>query len=87
VKDRAREVYLGMSRLFLLVGGVVAVLGLADLLFDLELFRGSPVLTSLFVLAIGGALYWTARTAPPHTEEGAHVEAIDEGDQGRDGHG
>lgn len=77
MKDEARRVYLGMARLFLIVGGVVAALGLADLAFGLELFRGSPVLTSLFVLTIGGALHWTARTAPRQTEEPAAVDEQD----------
>jgi hypothetical protein len=68
VTDRSRGVYLGMARLFLLVGAVVGLLGLVDQILAQGIFRGNPIWTSLFLLGIGGLLYWTATTAESRAE-------------------
>ena len=64
--ERARAAYLSIAGVMLAIGGAGLVLGLIDGAFSLGLFRGSPVLTALFVLAIGGALRWTALSAEAH---------------------
>ncbi|CAN5796017.1 hypothetical protein BH23DEI1_BH23DEI1_09300 [soil metagenome] len=82
--DGARRAYLGLARLFLLVGGVVAALGIANGLLALELFQGSPVWTSLFLLGIGGLLHWTATTAERRDDEpAAEVSERESGERDR----
>ena len=58
--ERSRRAYLSIAGVMLAIGGAGLVLGLVDGAFSLGLFRGSPVLTAVFVLAIGAALRWTA---------------------------
>jgi hypothetical protein len=85
--DGKRTVYLGMARLFLIVGGVVGLLSLADRALTLDVFRGNPIWTSLFLLGIGGLLHWTATTAerrPEPIEESAR-EPQDDARRERDG--
>jgi hypothetical protein len=77
VTENSRRAYLGLSKLFLAVGGVAAVMGAADRVLGLEIFRGSPVGTSLFLLVVGGLLHWTATTAK------ASGEVQDEADRDR----
>jgi hypothetical protein len=69
VTDRSRSAYLGLAKLFLVVGGAVGLMGVVDVLFSVELFRGSPVGTAVFLLAIGGLLHWTASTAPRREDD------------------
>jgi hypothetical protein len=71
VTDRSRRAYLGLARLFLVVGSAVGLVGALDALLGLELFRGSPVGTALFLLVIGGLLHWTATTAPRRSDDEA----------------
>lgn len=73
--DGSRKVYLGMARLFLLIGAVVGLLGLGDQVIGLDVFRGSPIGTALFLLAIGGLLHWTATTAERRIEQPDEGEA------------
>lgn len=80
--DRARSVYLGMARLFAIVGGVIAVSGIVDAVLGLGIYRGSPVWTSLFLIAIGALLHWTARSAEARPDE-VEVEGGEE--PGREG--
>ncbi len=66
--ERARAAYLSIAGVMLAIGGAGLVLGLVDGAFALGLFRGSPVLTAVFVLAIGAALRWTALSAEVRDE-------------------
>jgi hypothetical protein len=75
VTDAARKVYLGMARLFLLIGAVVGLVGLGDQVIGLDVFRGSPIGTALFLLTIGGVLHWTATTAERRIERPDDGEA------------
>jgi hypothetical protein len=75
VTDGSRKAYLSIAGVMLTIGGVGMALGLVDGAFSLGLFRGSPVLTAGFVLAIGAALRWTALTADARPEA-----AEDDGD-------
>lgn len=61
--ERSRQAYLSIAGVMLAIGGAGVALGLVDGAFSLGLFRGSPVLTAVFVLAIGAALRWTALSA------------------------
>jgi hypothetical protein len=69
VTERRRRAYLGLARVFLVVGAVMAVLGLADAWLGLGVFRGNPLWTALFLLAIGALLRSTALGAPDVPEE------------------
>jgi hypothetical protein len=63
VTDVSRRAYLGLGYGFLVLGLVVAALALLDLVAGLDLFRGSPLGTALFLALIGGLLIWTVRQA------------------------
>jgi|GEM_PF-1298541 len=76
--DRSRSAYASLASLFLAIGTAGVVLGIVDAAFDLDLFRGNPAPTSLFVVAIGVALRWTARSAAP-------APASDDGEADADG--
>jgi hypothetical protein len=66
-----------MGRGFLLVAGVVVGVSLVDRLFDLDLFRGSPLGTGLFLGVIGGLLLQTVA----QVERGERLQRDDaEGD-------
>lgn len=59
--DGARRTYQRMADLFLLTGGIFLLLGLARVTVAPELLNGNPLPVALLLLAIGGALRWTAR--------------------------
>jgi hypothetical protein len=59
--DRARTAYRAIATLFLVLGGGVIVVGLLEDLLGFTFFRGDPSWVGLFIGAIGGLLYWTAR--------------------------
>ncbi len=61
--DTSRRAYLGLGYGFLVLGLVVAGLSVLDLVVGLDLFRGSPLGTALFLALIGGLLVWTVRQA------------------------
>lgn len=61
--DVSRRAYLGLGYGFLVLGLVVAALAVLDLVAGLDLFRGSPLGTALFLALIGGLLIWTVRQA------------------------
>lgn len=83
--ERSRQAYLSIAGVLLAVGGTGLAIGLVDGAFSLGLFRGSPVLTSVFVLAIGAALRWTALSAPAGPEaESGRPSARDHDDDGGD---
>ncbi len=57
---RSQRAYLSLASVFLIIGGAGVVVGLVDAVLGLDLFRGNPAPTALFLLAIGAALRWTA---------------------------
>lgn len=61
--DQARERYLWMARLFLIVGGIFLGLGLARAIWLPDILNGNPMPVALLLLAIGGGLWWTVRQA------------------------
>jgi hypothetical protein len=63
--DEARRGYTLLARLFLIVGGVFALLAVLQIAGGLRLFNGDPLGVALIVLVIGVLLEWTVRTAPP----------------------
>lgn len=65
----AQRAYLSLASVFLAIGGAGVGLGLVDAVFGLQLFRGNPAPTALFVLAIGAALRWTALRAEIRHED------------------
>lgn len=67
--ERRRRAYLGLARFFLVVGAVMAALSLANAWLGLGVFRGNPLWTALFLLAIGALLRSTALSAPGVPEE------------------
>jgi hypothetical protein len=71
VTERARQAYLSIAGVMLAIGGAGLVLGLVDGAFSIGIFRGSPVLTAVFVLAIGAALRWTALSAEVRPDDAA----------------
>jgi len=80
VTERSRQAYLSIAGVMLAIGGAGVVIGLVDGAFSLGLFRGSPVLTAVFVLAIGAALRWTALSAETRSDD-----VPTRGDAARDG--
>lgn len=66
--ERSRRAYLSLASVFLTIGIVGIALGAVDAVAGLDLFRGNPAPTALFVLAIGAALRWTAVTARTREE-------------------
>lgn len=66
--ERSRQAYLSIAGVMIAIGGAGLALGLIDGAFGLGLFRGSPVLTAVFVLAIGVALRRTALHAEVRDE-------------------
>lgn len=84
--ERSRQAYLAIAGVMLVIGGVGVALGLVDGAFSLGLFRGSPLLTAMFVLAIGAALRWTALSAEVRPDDGpSGGEAGHDRDAGHDG--
>jgi hypothetical protein len=71
VTPRAQRAYLSLASVFLAIGGTGVGLGLVDAAFGLDLFRGNPAPTALFVLAIGAALRWTAARAEVRADDAA----------------
>ena len=65
----AQRAYLSLATVFLAIGGAGVGLGLVDAAFGLDLFRGNPAPTALFVLAIGAALRWTAVRAEVRADD------------------
>ncbi len=65
MSDDARRGYTMLARLFLIVGGVFALLAVAQIVGGFRLFNGNPLGVALIVLVIGVLLEWTVRTAPP----------------------
>lgn len=61
--ERARERYMWMARLFLIVGGIFLALGVARSLWLPDLLNGNPLPMALLLMAIGGGLWWTVREA------------------------
>ncbi len=77
--DASRRAYLGLGYGFLVLGLVVAALAVLDLVVGLDLFRGSPLGTALFLALIGGLLVWTVRQADGQRRaaEGAVAAEVD----------
>ncbi len=77
MNEDSRRVYIGLGRAFVAVGGIVAVGSVMDRVFGWGFFRGSPVGTALFLVAIGALLLWTVRQADsrPTSEPGTTAEA------------
>jgi hypothetical protein len=65
MSDDARRGYTMLARLFLIVGGVFALLAVVQIAGGFRLFNGNPLGVALIVLVIGVLLEWTVRTAPP----------------------
>lgn len=63
--DASRRTYLRFGRAFVALGVAVALASVVDALLQTGFFRGNPLPTASFLAAIGGALWWTARRAPP----------------------
>jgi hypothetical protein len=80
VTPGSKRAYLSLASVFLAIGGAGIGLGLVDAAFGLDLFRGNPAPTALFVLAIGAALRWTAVRA-----EVRHDDAEERGEGDREG--
>ncbi|MDF1524202.1 MAG: hypothetical protein P1P87_15465 [Trueperaceae bacterium] len=91
--DPARRAYLALGRGFLILGGAIAALAIADAALALGLFRGSPLGTALFLAVVGGLLVWTVRQAdaqraadadavPPEGVGAPDEERADEGGRG-----
>jgi len=78
VTDAARNAYLALGRGFVLVGVAIATLAIVDAVANLDLFRGSPLGTALFLALIGSALLWTVRQADAQRAEEAANEALEE---------
>ena len=76
---RAQQGYLMLASVFLAIGGAGVGLGLVDAVFGLGLFRGNPAPTALFLLAIGGALRWTAQRGVAASEPPPEAPEDDEG--------
>lgn len=77
----ARRGYRMLATLFLLVGGAFAVLALVQRLGGRRWFNGDPLGIALLVLVIGGALWWTVRSAPdapPGDEAPSEPESADD---------
>lgn len=78
----AQRAYLSLASVFLAIGGAGVGLGLVDAAFGLQLFRGNPAPTALFVLAIGAALRWTAVRAEIRHEGADQDDGPDGGPDG-----
>jgi len=65
MSDDARRGYTLLARLFLVVGGVFALLSVLQIAGGLRLFNGNPLGVALMVLVIGVLLEWTVRRVPP----------------------
>jgi hypothetical protein len=77
----ARRGYTMLARLFLIVGGVFALLAVVQIAGGFRLFNGNPLGVALIVLVIGVLLEWTVRTAPPPSaapEDSADEERSEE---------
>ena len=59
--DRTRGVYRAIAIAFMGIGGIVLVLGLLESLLGFAYFRGDPSWVGLFIVGIGGLLWWTVR--------------------------
>jgi hypothetical protein len=77
VTDPARRAYLALGRGFLVVGGAIAALAIADAALALGLFRGSPLGTAVFLAVVGGLLVWTVRQADAARASEPPVDAPD----------
>jgi len=82
MSDDARRGYTMLARLFLIVGGVFALLAVAQIAGGFRLFNGNPLGVALIVLVIGVLLEWTVRTAPPR---GAAPEETADEDEAANG--
>ena len=61
MNERAHTVYRSIAIAFLVLGGVVIVVGFLEDLIGFTFFRGDPSWVGLFLAGIGGVLYWTVR--------------------------
>ncbi len=71
--ERSQRAYLSLASIFLAIGTAGVALGVLDATFGFGLFRGNPAPTALFLLAIGGALRWTAIRGEIVPEEAPEV--------------
>jgi hypothetical protein len=62
-EDR-RRVYRSLAFAFLVIGGVFALLSVAESLFEIGFLRGNALPVALFLIFIGAALMWTVRDRP-----------------------
>jgi hypothetical protein len=62
-EDR-RRVYRSLAFAFLVIGGVFALVSVAESLFAIGFLRGNALPVALFLIFIGAALMWTVRDRP-----------------------
>jgi len=62
--DRNRPMYRAFGWAFVTIGGVFALVALAEVLLRFSYFNGNALPTALFVIFIGAALLYTVRERP-----------------------